>query len=490
MPDSKPVTKWLWPADPDQLSGWDRLLRHFCRFLYIFFEEFKRDRISLRSAALTYSIVLSLVPMLALSTAVLKGMGAGDQMRQAAYRLIDNLSDKVHTDAAEPGQKKVAVAPAPGDSEKGVATEESTAGDSSLSENLPPGSSEKADEKADEKVERSGPDFTAHLYDAVDRIFDYVDRTNFAALGMIGTFMLLIAVLLVINGIEEAMNAIWRVEQKRSPGRKLMNYMALLIICPLTVNLGIGATTMLSTPAIARHIDTLIPLAWLQGLIFKLVPLFLLSLTFVMLYQFLPNTRVRPRAAWTGGVVAALGLMALQKVFIVLQIGVSKYNAIYGSFATVPLFLLWLNSAWLVFLMGAEIAFTAQHYLNYHPNGRYLPPGVELALILDVIREIYRHFEERRPLTLEGLARATRESTIVLERILRRLVRAEMIRVTDDQPENYLPATAPEQLTVEEVCLLFWGRPSQLVVTGGRRLSETFLEAGTRALPEHPWTET
>jgi len=109
MPDSKPVTKWLWPADPDQLSGWDRLLRHFCRFLYIFFEEFKRDRISLRSAALTYSIVLSLVPMLALSTAVLKGMGAGDQMRQAAYRLIDNLSDKVHTDAAEPGQEKAAV---------------------------------------------------------------------------------------------------------------------------------------------------------------------------------------------------------------------------------------------------------------------------------------------------------------------------------------------------------------------------------------------
>jgi len=156
----------------------------------------------------------------------------------------------------------------------------------------------------------------------------------------------------------------------------------------------------------------------------------------------------------------------------------------------VPLFLLWLNSAWLVFLMGAEIAFTAQHYFNYHPNGRYLPPGVELALILDVLREVYHHFDARRPLTLEGLARTTRESTIILERILRRLARADMIRVVDDQPETYLPATTPDKLRVDEVCALFWGRPNQLAVTPGRRLSEAFLEAGSRALPDHPWTDS
>jgi membrane protein len=304
---------------------------------------------------------------------------------------------------------------------------------------------------------------------------------------MIGTFMLLIAVLLVINGIEEAMNAIWRVEQKRSLGRKLMNYMALLIICPLTVNLGIGATTMLSTPSIARRIDALIPLVWLQGLLFKLVPFFLLALTFVLLYQFLPNTRVRPRAAWTGGAVAAIALLVLQKLFIVLQIGVAKYNAIYGSFATVPLFLLWLNAAWLVFLMGAEIAFTSQHYTNYHPNGRYLPPGVELALIFDIFVVVYRYFNERRPLPLEELSRSTHESTIVLDRILRRLVQAEMLRVTDEQPETYLPATAPDRLSAEEICTLFWGRSKRLEETSGQRLSALFCEAGTRALPEKPW---
>ncbi len=488
MPDSTPMVHWLWPAEPENLPAWQRLLRHFCRFFYIFFQEFARDCISLRSAALTYSIVLSLVPMLALSTAVLKGMGAGDQMRQAAYRLIANLSDQVMT-SREPGRPEGMIAggdrgkPAPAPVAAGNGPAAIPAGPES-GNSSPAGAAPKSDPEV-----REGPDFTAHLYDAVDRIFDYVDRTNFAALGMIGTFMLLIAVLLVINGIEEAMNAIWRVEVRRSPGRKLINYMALLIICPLTVNLGIGATTMLNTPSIARRLDILIPLPWLKGVLFNMIPLFLLALTFVMLYQFLPNTRVRPRAAWAGGIVAAVALLVLQKAFIVLQIGVAKYNAIYGSFATVPLFLLWINAAWLVFLMGAEIAFTAQHYNNYHASGRYLPPGAELALIFDIFRSVYRYFDERRPLSLEELSRMTKESAIVVERILRRLVRAGMIRVTDDQPELYLPATVPEKLSAEEICALFWGRSGKLVETAGQRLSTLFLDAGTRALPGHPWRE-
>ncbi|NPA25424.1 MAG: YihY family inner membrane protein [Deltaproteobacteria bacterium] len=458
------IIRWLWPKDPDHLPVWDRMLRHVCRFLYIFFKEFKRDRISLRASALTYSIVLSLVPMLALSTAVLKGMGAGDQMRQAAYRLIDNLSDQLPPTAGTAAEKSGDKASAP----------------SAATDRLPAAT---AGSQIEEK------DFTGHLYDAVDKVFDYVDRTNFAALGMIGTFLLLVAVLIVINGIEEAMNAIWKVEQSRSPARKIMNYMALLIICPLTVNLGIGATTMLNTPSIARYLDTLIPLAWLQGLLFKLIPLFLLTLTFVLLYLFLPNTRVRARAAWIGGATAAIGLMALQKIFILLQVGVANYNAIYGSFATVPLFLLWLHSAWLVFFLGAEVTFTTQHYRNYHPNGHHLPPGDEMAVILDIIREIYRHFEQRRALSLERLADVTRESSVIVERILKRLVRAGLVRVSDEQPETYLPATSAERLEAEEVCAMFWGRELQSVDSAGRRMADTFFTAGVQALPRHPWKE-
>lgn len=456
------ITQWLWPEDPAKLSGWQRGLRHLCRFLFIFFKEYKRDRISLRAAALTYSVVLSMVPMLALSTAVLKGMGAGDQMRQAAYQLIDNLAGEANTDiSATPVNP--AIPPEKISKPEGITDPPPT---------------------TDSEPTR---DFSGHLYDAVDKVFDYVDRTNFAALGMIGTFLLLIAVLIVINGIEEAMNAIWQVEQSRSIGRKIMNYMALMIICPLTINLGIGATTMLNTPAIVKYLDNFIPIAWMQGLLFRLLPLFLLALTFVLLYLFLPNIKVKAKAAWIGGLTGAVGLMAIQKVFILLQVGVANYNAIYGSFATVPLFLLWLHSAWLVFLLGAEVAFTTQHYANYHANGHRLPPGSELALAFDLVNEIYKNFDQRRDITLTSLAAATKESTIITDRILQRLTKANLIRTSENQPETYLPATPAANLKAEEISALLWATEIPQAPTPGRNLAATFLNAGNKALPDNPW---
>ena len=457
---------WLWPEDPTKFNRGQCSLLHICRFLFIFFKEYKRDRINLRAAALTYSVVLSMVPMLALSTAVLKGMGAGDQMRQAAYQLIDNLAGETDRDVQLSPENR-AIVP----------------------EELPQPGSIKTPAPADQNTpdDESARDFSGHLYDAVDKVFDYVDRTNFAALGMVGTFLLLIAVLIVINGIEEAMNAIWQVEQSRSVGRKIMNYMALMIICPLTINLGIGATTMLNTPAIIKYLDNFIPIAWMQGLLFKLVPLFLLALTFVLLYLFLPNIKVKAKAAWIGGLTGAFGLMALQKIFILLQVGVANYNAIYGSFATVPLFLLWLHSAWLVFLLGAEVAFTTQHYANYHANGHRLPPGAELALAFDLVNTIYINFNKRRDITLADLAAATRESAVITSRILQRLRKANLIRISEKQPETYLPATPATNLKAEEISTLLWSAEIPQTATPGRNLAKTFFETGNQALQVNPW---
>ncbi len=475
-------TPWLWPENPEQLPGWQRGLRHICRFLFIFFREYKKDRISLRAAALTYSIVLSLVPMLALSTAVLKGMGAGDQMKQAAYRLIDNLASDQKMSKSPTHPQLIPTTP-----QKEIPEPKQT---------TIPAPTPEAESKLETNTETetnpeigTSKDFSGHLYDAVDKVFNYVDRTNFAALGMVGTFLLLIAVLIVINGIEEAMNAIWQVDQSRSIGRKIMNYMALIIICPLTINLGIGATAMLNTPAIAKHLDTFIPLIWMQGLLFKLIPLFLLTLTFVLLYLFLPNIKVKAKAAWIGGLVGAFGLMAMQKVFILLQVGVANYNAIYGSFATVPLFLLWLHSAWLVFLLGAEVAYTTQHFENYHANGHRLAPGPELALAFDLVNEIYKHFDQRRDATLDGLASMTKESTITTDKILQKLAQANLIRTTENQPETYLPATPATKLKAEEISARLWDADFSQTPTPGSNLAETFFKAGNEALPDNPWNK-
>ena len=463
--------QWLWPNDFDRLSPAARNFREICRFLFIFFTEFKRDRINLRAAALTYSVVLSLVPMLALSTAVLKGMGAGDQMHQAAYQLIENLSGSPKTIAdqtsnpAEPSDPVV--------------------------KKIKPETTKDSTETASPAIEYETPlpkkDFSGYLYEAVDKIFAYVDRTNFAALGIIGTFLLLITVLIVINGIEEALNAIWHVDKSRSLRRKFMNYMALILICPLTINLGIGATTMLNTPIIAKYIDIFIPLLWVQGILFQLLPVIFLTITFALIYYFLPNLKVRGSAAGLGGLFAAVTLISLQRVFILLQIGVANYNAIYGSFATVPLFLLWIHSAWLVFLVGAEVSFTIQHYQNYHIKGRHLPPGPEMALTFDLVNEIYIHFEQRRKATLKNLAAATNESTLAIGKLLNRLAQAELIRVSDSHPPTYLPTTPADRFKPAEITTLLWAAEEKKPETLGRRLANIFFTAGSRALPDPPW---
>jgi len=444
---------------------------HAVRFLSILLREYQRDRINLRAAALTYSVVLSLVPMLALSTAVLKGMGAGDQMREAAYRLIDNLSGEMQKSEVIPFKNPPA---AP------VQTEPRSSPDD-------PATKPQTDPLA--PPAEKAKDFSAHLNDAVNKVFDYVDRTNFAALGAIGTFLLLITVLIVINGIEEAMNAIWKVEKSRSAGRKVINYMALLIICPLAVNLGIGATTMLNTPAISQRLEIFFPLAWMQACFFKLAPLLLLTATFVIFYLFLPNTKVRAGAAWIGGLAGALGLVLLQKFFIFMQIGVAKYNTIYGSFATVPLFLLWLHSAWLVFFIGAEIAFTTQHFRRDQISGARLEPGTSLALTFDLLNAIYDGFNRRREPDLDDLSAATGASSAATTGVLKQLLAAGLVRKTDKDPETYLPATPAKHLKAAEVATLWWQTTPDTTSneSPGRKMAAGFLAGGSRDLPENPW---
>jgi len=461
--------KWLWPENFHELTSWQRSFRLACRFLFILLTEFRRDRINLRAAALTYSVVLSLVPMLALSTAILKGMGAGDQMHQAAYQLIDNLGNTTKTDPHPPP-----ILPKSTELKSPALANQQSNPDADIESTSHP--------NPDNSIKpKFNKDFSAHLYDAVDKIFDYVNRTNFAALGIIGTFLLLITVLIVINGIEEALNAIWQVEKSRTPGRKFMNYMALIIICPLTINLGIGATAMLNTPAIAVHLDKFFPITWIQEIIFKLIPIALLTTTFVLCYYFLPNLKIKAKAAWCGGLAGALGLITLQKIFILLQVGVANYNAIYGSFATVPLFLLWIHSTWLVFLLGAEVAFTSQHFENYHIKGRHLPPGPEMALTFDLINEIYKHFVQRRPASLKDLTTATQESAIAVEKLLKRLVKAGLISATGNQPANYLPTTPAERFKAEEVTTLLWEAENSKPVSFGRKLAAIFLDGGNKA---------
>ena len=409
-------------------NWWQQRFFHFLRICAIIIQEFRKDTVTLRASALTFTIVLSLVPMLALSTAVLKGLGAGNQLRQTAYQLIAQV-------AAEP--------------------EKSTAKDLGTS---PPSSTDTSPGKVNQEAKPAGKDLNSHLIAAVDQVFDYVDRTNFTTLGAAGIIILLFTVLMVIGSIEEAMNAIWRAPCSRPLGRRIMDYLALMVIFPIAINAGLGVSAALNSPVLTAKLRYLLPTGWLLIMSSQLLPFLVLTGTFTLLYQFLPNTKVKLLPALTGGLAGAIGLLLIQKIFLHLQIGVARYNAIYGSFATVPLFLLWIHLGWIVFLTGAEVAFALQVYRYYQPEQTIITPVRRLALSLDLLTLIYKDFQQQKRSTIGDLAQKMNEPKLIIQSISTDLLNAGLLQRVNGNEDYLMPAGPLETMKPTAIIDLIWGK--------------------------------
>jgi membrane protein len=411
---------WLWAAPASTEPWWQRTGRIWLRVFCIFGHEFRRDRLSLRASALTFTVLLSLVPTIALGTAVLKGLGGGDQAWQAAYRLIDQMEASAESPIFG-GRDDAATA---------------------------------AQAAAKEEERRT---LSAHLRRAVDQIFDYVDRTNFAALGTFGMVTLLLAAFSIFSSIEQAMNAIWHVAASRPWGRRFMDYLALMIVLPISINVTLAASTALQSKTLRHYLEIWLPLSGITVFLFNLLPLLLLAFTFALLYRFLPNTRVKASAALAGGAFGGLLWLIVQTAYLKLQIGVADYNAIYGSFATVPLFLLWLQLCWIIFLAGAEMAFAVQAWPNWRPDRHQPAPIARLALAFGIIDLAYQDLTVRQMTHLSTLARRLGEPEPVVRDVVAALVKAGILRRVAEAGRHYVLGVAAEKLDPVEVVELILG---------------------------------
>jgi membrane protein len=433
------LREWIWDYPSQDEPLWQRALRSFFRIHLIFFKEFDEDRIPLRASALTFTIVLSLVPTLALGTAVLKGLGAGDQARQAAYRLIDQLEIKNGTSATQTDQDKEDEYKQPSAQENNLKATENVG-------TLP---------KGDEEL-------TGHLRKATTQIFDYVDRTDFATLGAFGIVGLLLAVVSVLGSIESSMNAIWLAESERPWGRKIMDYLALMILLPVSINLALATEATFQSPALLEKFRQYLPMPGLEHLILKTLPVLLVITTFGILYRFLPNTKVKLLPAMAGGIFGGIAWFIIQALYVKLQIGVARYNAIYGSFATLPLFLIWLQLGWIIFLSGAEMAFAVQYWKNYNPSNAKLTPIARLALAFNIVNKALTDFKNRKVTTRSNLAMDLRQPETTINNVLEDLLEGGMLRkVEDSKQSGYLPAAPAETINPTEVVDLIIGTDVQ-----------------------------
>lgn len=452
------LKEWIWSEPEPAEQKWQQVIRAVLRIHIILLREFQRDGITLRASALTYTVILSLVPTLALGTAVLKGLGAGDQMRQAAYRLVDQLeSPTILGDTAE--QQKIPT------------------------ENLPI-----PDTKTEDRSPTTSPSFqhennqeglTVHLRKAIDKIFDYVESTNFATLGAFGILGLVITVIFVLDSIEQSMNAIWAAERERPLGRKIMDYLALMILLPVSINLAFATEATLQSPALLAHIHKILPPS-LGHFLLNLLPIMLVVATFTILYRFIPNTRVKLLPALAGGFFGGVIWFMTQALYIKLQIGVSRYNAIYGSFATLPLLLLWIYLAWVIFLAGAEMAFAVQAWRNYQLEEAKLTPITRLALAFNILTTAYSDFKARKITDRASLAEQLRQPDKSLQSVLDELIQGGILRKITGKTTGYIPATPAEKMNPSEIVDLIFG--NEVPPFRGSSLAMDALQGSRQAL--------
>ena len=187
-----------------------------------------------------------------------------------------------------------------------------------------------------------------------------------------GVAILFWTVLKVISNIEESFNHIWKVQEPRTPGRKLSDYLSVMLLAPLLL---IAASSI--SIYVQTQLASIIHAIALPGTIIVLkllsyIPILILWGLFSFVFIFMPNTTVNYRSGLMAGMISGTVYYIVQSLYVSLQIGVTSYNAIYGSFAALPLFLVWLQITWIIVLIGSEISFFHQNLAcNYSAAENY-----------------------------------------------------------------------------------------------------------------------
>jgi membrane protein len=290
------------------------------------------------------------------------------------------------------------------------------------------------------------------------RVVEFVSNMSVGVLGAIGVAGLFYAVISLIGKIEDALNDIWRVRGSRGLRRKFSDYLSVLLVGPVLMFAAFAIIASLRSHWLVQRILEVTRLEtvtiFLAG---HLAPFLLLTTAFTLLYRFLPYTRVRLDAAVVGGVTAALLWHLAGVGFAALVAGSASYSAIYSSFAVLILSLIWLQVAWLVVLIGGQVAYVHQHPAAYAAARRRHGPRLREHIGLQALVEIARrHLSDLPPYRLDKLAASAGLPVTILEDLVDAFVaRGILARATE--PEGLVLARPPEHLLVVDILDVIWG---------------------------------
>ena len=421
------LTKDIWSFDLSKKGPLRRAIGNTVKVIVIAVRTFLDDKIMSRAAALTYSTLFAIVPILALIFAVARGFGFEN--------VLNTLIDEgiVHSDSTlvvtEPIMNADSVA---------IAYNDVISGDSIST--------------AAQVTETTTNETLKTVMQFIDGYMQYVSGGAFVGIGLL---FLLWSVYSLADNIEGNLNQIWHIKQARGMGRKITDYFSLIILIPIGIVSLSGLTGFIKMRLTAMEGYLLLG-GFVQFLIVAL-PFLIAGLIFTGFYIFMPNTKVKFKYAVIPGFIAGCLFTVLQNLYFDGQLALSSYNQIYGGFAALPLFLFWCNISWSIILFGCQLAYVAQNNdnFNYFKEPDKISRRHEDFYCLMVMTYICKRFNQHQP------ALNRREIGNELQIPLRYVIASldtlteagllETVLQDDEREQAYVPATDTQKITVVKV---------------------------------------
>ena len=382
------VTKDIWSFELYQKGPLRRAIANTVKVVVIAVRTFLDDKVMTRAAALTYSTLFAIVPILALIFAVARGFGFENIVTGLLKNGIIGENESLNS-----------------------------------------------------------------VMQFIDGYMQYVSSGAFIGIGLL---FLLFSVYSLADGIEANLNSIWHVKKSRRMGRKITDYFSLILLIPIGIICLCGMSALASS--VLSHMEGFQLLGGFAKFIIEdALPYVVAGLILTGFYIFMPNTKVRFKYAIIPGIIAGCLFQALQNLYFNGQFSLTSYNAIYGGFAALPLFLLWLNVSWAIILFGCELAYVSQNNdnFNYFKEPEKISRRHEDFYSLMVMACICKRFNRHETaLTRKELAD---ELHIPLRYVVSSLDTLtdsgllETVLQNDEREPAYVPATDTKQLTVVKV---------------------------------------
>ena len=390
------VKKWndaIWHTPLSELSRRKSFLIKQLRIIVLAARGFLQDKVQIRASALTLYTLMSILPVIAIAFAIAKGFG-----------LDQNLESIIL------GSKEFQT-------------------------------------------------YSSTLQPLLDKAKETLQSTKGGYIAGVGIIILFWSVISLLNQIETSFNHIWQVSEPRPWYRKFTDYLTIMLIAPVLLILSSSMTVFAST-TLNEFMEKAPILEFFKPIVsflIKFAPYLLVWIMLTLLFIVMPNEKVKFVPALVSGIIAGTALKIIQWLYLDLQFGITKLSAIYGTLAAIPLFIILLQTSWLIILIGAELSFANQNVSRYEFESGALNIShfQKKALALMIMHMIIRNFVVgEKPISAEKISRSLKIPVRLVRDILEDLTGVHLVSVIHEHEQKerlYQPAIDINKISVSFV---------------------------------------